>query len=61
MGRKNPDSPKWIEDEKIRVARNDVIRMAGHSDFEILVVLGITTNRYLFLPLDPFGLACLSC
>lgn len=42
-----------IEREKGRVSRDDVGRMAAYSEFEELVVLGITASRYPHLHIDP--------
>ncbi len=57
MRRKNRDALERIEREKVRVAANDVGRMAAHSKFEELVVLRIAASYYPHIHIDPLSLA----
>lgn len=51
------DLSKGVEDEEIRVARNQVCRIATDREFEEFVVLRIATGRDLYNHLDPLSLA----
>ena len=57
MRRKNLNPPERIEREEVRVAGDDVGRMATHSEFEELVVLRIPASCYLYIHIDPLSLA----
>ncbi len=46
-----------IEREKVRVAANNVGRMAAHGKFEELVVLRIAASCYPHIHIDPLSLA----
>ena len=48
---------KRIEPEKVSVAGEDVGRPATNSEFEELVVLGVTTSYNLHIHLDPLSFA----
>ena len=58
MRRKDQNAPKGIEGQKIQVACDDVSRVATHSDFEKLVILGIAAICYLLFRVDPFSFVC---
>lgn len=52
------DALEGMEREKVNVATDDVSRVASHSEFEELVVLGIAASCYLYIHINPWGLAC---
>jgi len=55
--RKNLDTLERIEREEVRVASDDVGCMATRSEFEKLVVRGITAGCYSHIHIDPLSLA----
>ncbi len=57
MRGKNLNSLERVEREKVRVAGDDVGRMAAHSKFEELVVLRIAASCYPYAHIDPLSLA----
>ncbi len=57
MRGKNLNALERIEREKVRVTRDDVGRTATDTEFEELVVLGITASRYLHIHIDPLRFA----
>lgn len=61
MRKKNLNALERIEREKVRVAGNDVGRMATHSKFEELVVPGIPASCYPHIHIHPLSLARQSC
>ncbi len=57
MREKNLNVLERMEGEKVRVTGNDVRRLATHSEFEELIVLGITASRYVYIHIDPLSFA----
>ncbi len=57
MRRKDPNALEGIEHEKVRVTGDDVGRTATDREFQELVVLGITANCNLHIPIDPLSFA----
>jgi hypothetical protein len=55
--RENLDATVRIQREKIGVARDDVRRMAAHSNLKELVIFRVTAGSNLCINLNPFSFA----
>ena len=61
MRSKNLDALERMEREKVRIAGDNVGRLAAHRKFEELVVLRITASCYPCMHIDPLSLARQGC
>ncbi len=57
MWKENLNASVRIQREKIGVARDDVRRMAAHSNLKELVILWVTASSNLCINLNPFSFA----
>lgn len=55
VGGQNTNPTKWIENQQVRITRNNVRGITTDCKFEEFVVLRIAANRYLLRYLDPLG------